>query len=85
VRRTLIIAAMLLPLPFAAIPIVSVVVSPVHPYASDEFVVNAPAQPDPAVDEAAPVAAVPDEASLTFWSGDGYNGCPRTSTTSIEG
>lgn len=83
-RRTLIIAAMLLPLPFAAIPIVSVMVAPAEPYVAESVVVNPTAHPDVADDGDAYEASL-DGGSLTFKTGGSYRDCLRASITSIEG
>ncbi len=83
-RRTLIIAAMLLPFPFAAIPVVSVVVAPAPAYEPDFITVDAAAaRSQPA--EATSYASTQDDESLTFRSGGYYSGCQAASTSPIEG
>jgi hypothetical protein len=83
-RRTLIIAAMLLPFPFAAIPVVSVVVAPAPAYEPDFITVDAPAdQGQPG--EATSYESTEEDVSLTFRSDGYYSGCQATSTSPIEG
>lgn len=83
-RRTLIIAAMLLPLPFAAIPLLSVVVAPPETYLPGIVAVDA-AEDQGQVEAAASLQSAPDDVSLTLRTGEYYSGCGEASTTSFEG
>lgn len=83
-RRTLIIAAVLLPLPFAAIPLVSVVVAPPETYAPGILAVNA-SEDQSEVEAATSIQSSPEDVSLTLRTGEYYSGCGGASTTSFEG
>ncbi len=83
-RRTLIIAAMLLPFPFAAIPVLSVVVAPAPAYEPDFVTVDAAAAHSQPADATSHESMQKDE-SLTFRSGGYYSGCQGASTSPIEG
>jgi hypothetical protein len=80
----LIIAAILLPLPFAALPMVSVFLPPIGPHDPGAINVSAAAEPQYAGD-ADTVATTGNETAMTFRSGDRNDNCFRISTSAIEG